>query len=300
MEVNMETAFVYPGQGSQYVGMGCELHERFPERVEEFYQRAREALGFDLHKLMSEGPEEELTLTENAQPAILLDSVIKYELLKDYEKPDVAAGHSLGEYSALVCAGVLTLEDALQLVRKRGQYMQEAVPVGRGTMVAILKLDAQIVEEICREMGAEIANLNAPGQIVISGERAAVMGAKKLAEERGGRGIELDVSAPFHSSLMAPAEERLKCELENVAFKPAAFPVISTVSGEPETDPERIRALLMRQITSRVRWVDYVRKLKELGVRRCVEVGPGEVLTRLVKRIDRELDALSFEQAFPQ
>jgi [acyl-carrier-protein] S-malonyltransferase len=165
-------------------------------------------------------------------------------------------------------------------------------------MVAVLKLEAAMVEEICRETGAEIANLNASGQVVISGAREAVMRAKSLAEERGGRGIELDVSAPFHSSLMAPAEERLKDDLERVEFRPAVFPVISTVSGEPETDPERIRELLMRQITARVRWVDYVAKLKELGVKRSIEVGPGEVLTRLIRRIDRGLEALDFAAAF--
>ncbi len=292
-------AVVCPGQGSQYVGMGTELYQRFPERVRAYHERAREALGFDLQRLMFEGLEEELTLTENAQPAILLDSVIKYELLKERVKPGVAVGHSLGEYSALVCAGVLELEDALMLVHKRGKYMQEAVPVGQGAMVAVLKLDPEIVEELCRETGAEIANLNAPGQVVISGAREAVFRSKALAEAQGGRGIELDVSAPFHSALMAPAEEHLKGDLERVEFRPAVFPVISTVSGEPETNPERIRELLMRQITSRVRWVDYVKRLKELGVKRCIEVGPGEVLTRLIRRIDRGLEALPFAQIFP-
>lgn len=274
------------------MGMGRKLYERYPERVEPFYRRAREALRFDIQKLMFEGPEEELTLTENAQPAILLESVIQHELLSALKgiEPAVGAGHSLGEYSALVCADVLTLEDGLKLVHRRGKYMQEAVPVGEGAMVAILKLPLEAVEEICRDTGAEVANVNAPGQVVVSGRREAVLRAQKLAQERGGRGIELEVSAPFHSSLMTPAEERLRPEIARVPFKRPRFPVISTVSGEPETDPERIRDLLMQQITARVRWVDYVRKLKELGVRRCLEVGPGEVLTRLLRRIDPELD----------
>jgi [acyl-carrier-protein] S-malonyltransferase len=176
--------------------------------------------------------------------------------------------------------------------------MQEAVSAGEGAMVAILKLDLSKVEEICRKSGAEVANLNAPGQIVISGLREAVLKAKALAEEAGGRGIELDVSAPFHSSLMREAEERLRDDLSSVQFNPAAFPVISTVNGEPESDPERIKGLLMDQMTSQVRWVEYVERLKWLGVRRLIEVGPGEVLTRLGRRITPELESLSFAEAF--
>jgi [acyl-carrier-protein] S-malonyltransferase len=277
--------------------MGRELYEKYRSRVEPFYQRAREALGFDLQELIFGGPEEKLRLTEFAQLAILLDSAIKFELLG--RRPDYAAGHSLGEYSALVCAGVLSLEDGLRLVHLRGRLMQEAVPAGVGGMLAIVKLDYEKAREICAQTGAEIANYNSPEQIVISGRREALHKAKELAEAARGKGIELAVSAPFHSSLMKPAEERLKPEIERVKFSVPKFPVVSTVSGEPETDPDRIKELLTRQITAQVRWTEYIMKLKSLGVRRFVEVGPGDVLTKLLKRIDRELEALSFAEVMP-
>ncbi len=294
----MNLAFVYPGQGSQSVGMGKDLHARLRPQIDHFYQRANGVLGFDLQRIMFEGPEDELTLTEIAQPAILLDSVVRHRLITDHMEPDVAAGHSLGEYSALVCAGVVSLEDALRLVHKRGQLMQEAVPVGEGAMVAIMKMEREQVEAICEQTGAEIANINGPGQIAISGRYDAVMRAKELAAQQRARAIELDVSGPFHSTMMQPAQDQLKPEIQRVDFRYPAFPVVSTVSGRPETEPERLKELLGEQITAQVRWMDYVQTLKDQGVSKWVEVGHGEVLTRLIRRVDRNLEALTFSDAF--
>ncbi|MFQ5794774.1 MAG: ACP S-malonyltransferase [Candidatus Bipolaricaulia bacterium] len=295
------TAFVFPGQGSQSVGMGQRWYECYPVAVAEFYEQAEAALGFDIKKLIFNGPEAELSLTENAQPAILLDSIIKDHLLKAQGvRPEIALGHSLGEYSALVSAGVVSLEDGLRLVRKRGRLMQEAVPIEQGAMVAILGLAFDQVVEICEAVEgiAEVANYNSPTQIVISGNRDAVLEAANRAQEAGAiRTIELEVSAPFHCSLMAPAQAGLKRKIAAVKFRRPAFPVIMTVSGQLETESKVIKELLTRQITSPVRWVDYIERLRPEGIERTIEVGPGQVLTGLNRRITREMEHLRFSDA---
>ena len=285
-------AFVFPGQGSQYVGMGKDLVAKF-SYTKKFFDEANQALGFDLQKLCYEGPEEELKKTEITQPAILTISAICLEAIKSFGniKAEAVAGHSLGEYSALYAAGSLTFKDAVKLVNMRGKFMQTAVPLGEGTMAAILGLDHNVVKEICAiasQAGAvEAANINSPGQIVISGKVAGVKEAGKLAKEAGAkRVIELQVSAPFHSSLMKPAADNLAAELGHVAIKDAQIPVVSNVTADYVTIASEIKQLLVRQMTSPVQWEGSIMKMSADGFDTFIEIGPGKVLTGLIKKIN--------------
>ena len=288
-----EIAFLFPGQGSQAPGMGRELAEHFAS-AREVFEEADAALGFSLSRLCFEGPAEELQLTANTQPALLAVSVAAARALGEKGiRPDYVAGHSLGEYSALVAAGSLGLTDALRLVRKRGEYMQEAVPVGQGAMAALLGMDAGTVKEICREAaGGEIvspANLNSPGQIVIAGHRPAVERAVELAKGRGARrAVLLNVSAPFHCSLMKPAQDRLAIDLEEVAIHDPQVPLVNNVDAALVRSATEVRDGLKRQVTSPVRWTDSMLALRKQGVDLFVEAGPGKVLSGLMRQIDRE------------
>ena len=283
-------AFVFPGQGSQAVGMGKALADQF-DICRQTFAEADAALNESLSDLIFNGPAERLTLTENTQPAILTMSVAAWRLLDQKGiRPAFVAGHSLGEYSAHVAAGTLAFADAVRLVRNRGRYMQEAVPVGTGAMAAILGLDEAGVKQACDEAAqGEVvspANLNGPGQIVIAGSAAAVARASERAKALGARrAIALQVSAPFHCALMKPAEERLTPELRSAASSDPRVPVVANVDAQPKrTASESIEALI-QQIASPVRWEDVVRRLASEGVTRYVEVGPGKVLSGLVKKI---------------
>lgn len=301
-----KTAFLFPGQGSQKIGMGRAWAESFAEARAAF-DEASEALGFDVAALCWEGPEAELQLTANTQPAILTASVaVARVLARRGFVPDAVAGHSLGEYSALVAAGVLPLADAVRLVRRRGELMQEAVPVGVGAMAAILGLEAEAVRALAAEAAAEVgageicsvANYNSPEQTVIAGHKAAVERAMALAKERGAkRALPLPVSAPFHCALMRPARTGLAPMLAATAFGAAAVPVVVNIDARPESAGDRLRDALERQIDGPVRWVESVRFLHdEMGVRRFVEVGPGNVLAGLVKRIVPGIETFSFSE----
>ncbi|MFQ5700722.1 MAG: ACP S-malonyltransferase [Acidobacteriota bacterium] len=287
-------AFVFPGQASQAVGMGRDLVEDFPA-CRKTFEEADEALGFPLSRSCFEGPADQLELTAIAQPAILTMSVaIDRILASEGIRPDVVAGHSLGEYSALVAARSLAFRDALRLVRQRGLYMQEAVPVGQGAMAAIMGLDERMIASICREVaGDEIvtaANLNAPGQTVLSGHVGAVDRAIDRARERGARrAIKLKVSAPFHCSLMEAAARRLESDLARTPFNDLDVPLVSNVTAQVLRKGNEARAALLRQVTAPVLWEKSVRTLVSMGVRRGFEVGPGEVLTGLMKRTDRSI-----------
>lgn len=285
-------AFLFPGQGSQAVGMGKDLAEQHSV-AEQTFDEADEALGYKLSRICFEGPEDELRLTEITQPAILTASVAAWRVLAEKGlKPAFVAGHSLGEYSAHVAAGSLSFADAVRTVRQRGKYMQEAVPVGVGAMAAILGMDLEEVSAVCAAAAhgevCEPANVNSTEQIVISGNTAAVERAAKLASERGAkRAVMLPVSAPFHCSLMKPAQDRLALDLENLAFRDPSVPVACNVDATLITDAASGRDALVRQVTGSVRWEPSMRLLIAGGVELFVEVGPGKVLSGLMRQIDR-------------
>jgi [acyl-carrier-protein] S-malonyltransferase len=296
-------AFVFPGQGAQKVGMGKSLADSFPVCRDAFAE-ADEALGESLSGLCFDGPADKLQLTENTQPAILAMSVAALRLLESRGvRASFAAGHSLGEYSAHVAAGTISYADALRTVRRRGRYMQEAVPVGEGAMAAILGLDEDGVARACAETMTELsgrvvsaANLNAPGQIVIAGHADAVTRAGERAKELGAkRAIALAVSAPFHCALMKPAQDRLEPELRALSASAPAIPVVANVDAEPKRDPSSSIDALVRQVSSPVRWEQVVRRLIAEGVTTFVELGPGSVLAGLIKKIDRGVQVMSIE-----
>lgn len=295
-------AFLFPGQASQYPGMGRDLAEKYPESRAVF-DEADAALGFSLFKLCCEGTEEALKQTENTQPAILAVSVAAYRALeKRGITPDFVAGHSLGEYSALVAAGGLDFADAVKIVRGRGRYMQEAVPAGEGAMAAILGLPPSEVAEVCKKAAdhevVSPANLNSPEQTVISGAAAAVKRAVEIASQSGAkRAVILAVSAPFHCAMMAPAQERLETDLRAATFHPLKFPVITNVDAEAVTTGDEARDALIRQVTHPVRWLDSIHEMIEAGVTVFLEVGPGKVLTGLMRQIDRSVRAFNVEDA---
>ncbi|NOY12937.1 MAG: ACP S-malonyltransferase [Deltaproteobacteria bacterium] len=284
-------AFLFPGQGSQFPGMGRNLVDNFTT-AKLVFEEACDALGFDIAALCFSGSEAELKLTANTQPAILTTSIAALRVLEQETdlQPSYAAGHSLGEYSALVCAGALSFADTVRIVRQRGTYMQEAVPVGVGAMAAIMGIERSELEQLCSDVAAgEVvapANFNSPGQIVIAGHATAVDRAITLAKERGAkRALPLPVSAPFHSSLMEPAAKRLEAALQQVSVDNFSCPVVGNVEATPYQEQERVKLLLVEQVCAPVRWDESILKMQQLGVTRYVEIGPGKVLSGLAKRI---------------
>ncbi|NLU53160.1 MAG: ACP S-malonyltransferase [Clostridiaceae bacterium] len=293
-------AFIFPGQGAQYVGMAKEISESC-QASGKIIDDASDALGFDMRKMLFESDDETLKITENTQPAILTASIACAQpLIEAGIKPDYTAGLSLGEYSAHVLSGSLDFKDAVKLVRKRGKYMQEAVPAGKGSTAAILGLSREDVLEVCQKASAkgvvEAANFNCPGQIVIAGEAEAVNEAMRLATEKGAkRAILLNVSAPFHCSLLKPAGEKLAQELEGVNVNKMTIPVVTNVTGKLISSENEIKELLVKQVSSSVLWEDCVRTLIDLGVDTFVEIGPGKVLSGFIKKVEKTARALNVE-----
>jgi len=298
------TAFVFPGQGSQKVGMLAAAHAQY-QAVRDTFAEAGEALNYDLWSLVQAGPQEALNLTATTQPVLLTASVALWRAWQEAGgvAPALLAGHSLGEFSALVCAGSLDFADALRLVRQRGEFMQTAVPVGEGAMAAIIGLDDESINRICADISAEGAeevaavNFNSPGQVVIAGHTAAVERAGVALKAAGAkRALPLPVSAPFHTVLMRPAGDKLATALASVTITAPAIPVVHNVHARPESDPERIRQLLVEQIYSPVQWTRCIEYVVANGIREVVECGPGKVLSGLNKRIDGDLNSYSLEE----
>src|SRR3954464_4433367 len=294
-----ETAFVFPGQGSQFAGMGKDVYEAYPA-ARKVFDDIDEALGFAISRLCFEGPAEQLKLTENTQPAILAVSSAIHAVLEERgaTRRDVVAGHSLGEYSAIVSVGGLTPAEAATIVRARGRFMQDAVPVGTGGMAALIGPTVEETRAICEEAAEgeilSVANINAPGQIVIAGTKAAIDRALVVAKAHGvRRALPLPVSAPFHCDLMKPAEERLRPLLESAHFKDLWMSLVSNVDASPIGTATAVRNALVRQVASPVRWVESVQKMIAMGVKRFVEIGPGNVLTGLIKRIDSSVELIN-------
>jgi [acyl-carrier-protein] S-malonyltransferase len=295
----MSTAWLFPGQGAQKVGMGKDLFEQ-SKKAREIFERADEALGFSISKMCFEGPDSDLVLTKYTQPAIVTTSIAALEALREalpeLPPPAFVAGHSLGEYSALVAASALSVEDAVRIVHLRGAAMQEAVPAGEGAMAAIMGGDAAAVIALCEEaaQGEPLspANFNAPGQIVIAGSKAAVERAAVLAKDKSLKAIPLKVSAPFHCALMAPAAEKVREALADMQIKAPKFPVVANVSAEPNQSAASVSDLLVRQVDSAVLWDRSVQFMAAQGVQKALEIGPGKVLAGLVKRIDKSISVL--------
>jgi len=292
----IKTALLFAGQGAQVIGMGKDLAEKFPA-AKAWFDRANAALGYDLAVICFHGPEPELTRTENAQPGIYLASWVAFQLLREQAsslKFDAAAGLSLGEFTALAAAGAMSFEDGLRVVRQRGRFMQEACDATRGGMAAVIGLEEAPTREVCTEAGVVLANLNCPGQLVISGETEKIAKAVELAKARGAkRAIPLPVAGAYHSPLMAGAQSKLQAELARVKLSAPAVPVISNVTAQPHGAPDEIRARLVEQVTSSVLWEKSMRHLLAQGFTRFIELGPGTALSGFMKRIDKTAQMLN-------